>query len=241
MKEMFQTLWKALILDDDTFRRWRDHPNVFLNGLILIVVVSLIAGSIPFVVDLVERVSPFDFAQVRREMDEGMEVWRQFMPDDPEFQRQFNENWEWGLRMGERFAQLRPPLGNVFSGFFEALSSYLSSPLSSLGNWMLYAALVLLAAQLLGGKGTLPIWLGTSALYVIPTLLGILRPVQCVGGLLALIGFGWGLVIYIKALTVSAELDWGKAILAVFAPAVVLFLLLLAFVSTLVAWLALWF
>jgi hypothetical protein len=54
--------------------------------------------------------------------------------------------------------------------------------------------------------------------YVVPGLLGVLSPVPCVGGILLFIGTVWAIVVYVKATSVAAQLDTGRAILAVIAP-----------------------
>jgi hypothetical protein len=62
-----------------------------------------------------------------------------------------------------------------------------------------------------------------------------------VGWLLALIGVIWSIVIYVKAVSVATDLDAGRAVLAVIAPAVVIVLLglLVAILATI--WLILLF
>jgi hypothetical protein len=78
-------------------------------------------------------------------------------------------------------------------------------------------------------------------LYVIPGLLGLLGPVPCLGGVLGLIGLVWSIVVYIKATSVAAGLDTGKAVLAVFAPFIVLLLLGILLAILAIAWLAIVF
>jgi hypothetical protein len=51
--------------------------------------------------------------------------------------------------------------------------------------------------------------------------------IPCLGSILALIAFVWGLVIYVKATVVSHELSVGRALVAVFVPMAVIVLLVL--------------
>ena len=77
-----------------------------------------------------------------------------------------------------------------------------------------------------------------TSLYIIPGLLAVLRPVPCLGSLLALIGTIWSIVVYIKAVSIATDLDAGRSILAVLAPFIVLFLLGILLSVMGVAWLA---
>ncbi|MGD9144567.1 MAG: hypothetical protein PVI80_03315, partial [Anaerolineae bacterium] len=88
MGSLLSTLWRTVILDDAGYQEWRERPNLFLRGITLIIVVSLVAGLLTFVFNLVNQVRPVNVDQITA----GMTQWQQFVPVelDPEFQ----EFWE---------------------------------------------------------------------------------------------------------------------------------------------------
>jgi len=107
---------------------------------------------------------------------------------------------------------------------------------------------VMLAAKLLGGTGRLQEFLGTAALSSVPYLLLILSWVPCLGSVLGLVAWVWGILIWVAATAVAHgwtapvtapegevtryQVSWGKAILAVILPVLALFVL--AFVIALI-------
>jgi hypothetical protein len=133
-------------------------------------------------------------------------------------------------------ARIPTPLPQGVNGFFTALGTWLSRALAALGGWLFYGALVLLFVNWLGGTAKLPQFFGMVALYVIPGLLGLLSPIPCVGGLLALIGAIWSIVVYVKATSVVSGLDTGRSIVAVLAPFFALLLLVILLSALLVLW-----
>jgi len=132
--------------------------------------------------------------------------------------------------------QVQAPLPQGITGFFSAFGSWLNGVLAAIGGWLFYGALMLFAANALGGSAKMRDFYGTVALYVVPGLLGILSPVRCIGGLLGLVGLIWGIVIYVKATSVVSDLDLGRATVAVLAPAIVLFLLGILISIALLLW-----
>ena len=141
--------------------------------------------------------------------------------------------------MVREITEVRSPLPRGVSGFLQALGTWLSSALASIAGWMIYGVMVLIAVNLLGGGAKLPDFLGMVSLYVVPSLLGVLaalagtltsiRYLGVLMGILAfllgLIALVWTIVVYIKAVAVVSKLDTGRAILAVCAPVLVLFVL----------------
>jgi hypothetical protein len=79
------------------------------------------------------------------------------------------------------------------------------------------------------------------SLYVIPGLLGLLRPVPCLGALLAFVGLIWGIVVYVKAISVASDLDVGRSVLAFFAPLIILVLLGILLATLIVVWMVIVF
>jgi hypothetical protein len=122
-----------------------------------------------------------------------------------------------------------------------AVGSWLSRALVAIGGWLFYGALVLIAANLLGGSAKLPDFLGMVSLYAIPGLLAIVSPLFPCLCIFGLIGAIWSIVVYVKATAVATGLDGGRAVLAVIAPAVVLWLLGMLVGALAVVWLAIIF
>jgi hypothetical protein len=227
MGSMLVTIFRTAIFDDAAYREWRERPNLFLRGIVLIVLVTLIAGLITFGVNLVNNISPVNMADVRDEIEQAFEMQYQWNPgfQDPEIRAMMEETLDVIVPMVTDIAQIEAPLPRGITGFFQAVGVWLSRALSAIGGWLLYGALVLIAVKLLGGSAKLPDFMGTVALYAIPGLLGILNPVFCVGNILVIIGALWSIAVYVKAVSVASDLDLGRSVLAVFAPAIAIVLL----------------
>jgi hypothetical protein len=241
MGEMLGTLLRTLVLDDSAYQDWRDRPNLFLRGIVLIAIVILIAGLIVFAVNLVNQVRAPDLDQIEQEIRQGFEMQSRFNPGmqnmPPEVKKMMDQMIDTIIPMVKDISQIQAPLPRGISGFFTATGAYLSRVFGALGSWMLYGALVLIAVNLLGGSAKLPDFLGMSALYSLPLLLTLLTPIPCVGALLGLIGWIWAIVVYVKAVSVASDMGGGKSVLAVFAPLIVLILLGILLAILWIVWL----
>jgi len=239
MTDLLGTLLRTAILDDAAYQEWRERPNLFLRGIVLILLVTLLAGIISFGVNLFQRVTAPDAAEIERAVRQGFEESFRYNPAwqemDPEARWMVERTIDTFVPMIVDIASVETPLPRGIAGFLEALGGWLTRALTAIGGWLFYGALVLIFVNLLGGSAKLPDFLGMVALYSIPALLGLLRPVPCLGGLLAFAGMIWSIVVYIKAVSVASDLDAGRAILATIAPLAILSLL--AFVLTLL-WLS---
>jgi hypothetical protein len=250
MSGLLNTLLRTVVLDDDAYREWKERPNLFLRGILLIVVVSLVAGLVTFGVNLVSGVRPVDMAKVEQEIRNSFEQQSRWNPayQDPEMRQMMEQMMDVVIPMTKDLTQVPSPLPRGVRGFFEALGGWLSRALSAIGGWLLYGALVLVVANLLGGSAKLPAFLGTVSLYAIPgllglltSLLGLLGPLSCLGGLLGLVAMVWSIVVYVKATSVATGLDGGRAVVAVFAPFVVLLLVGILLAILVVLWMAILF
>lgn len=242
MSALMTTLRDILLLRTPAYEQFRDRKDAMKRGVLILLVCFLVAGSAAFIVDFVNSVRPIsmeDADQFRQEFQRNMELWQQFMPQDDQFRQQFMEqffdNFESGFRIGVAIDSLDTPLPRGLARWFEALGAWLTSALGHLGGWLAYAIWVLLFAKLLGGSGGLDRFLGLTALFAVPNMLGVFSPIPCLGPFVAFVGWLWGVAIYVKAVQVSQRLDTGKAILAVILPALVLavIVLILAFISLL--------
>jgi hypothetical protein len=243
MGDLFKILFRTTILDDAAYQAWGERPNLFLRGIVLIVVITLVAGLVSLGVNLVNKVKPVDMAAIEEQINKQLELQSQFNPglQDPKTRAMINDMMNTILPMISRIVSIKPPLGHGISGLLEAVGTWVSQALAAIGGWLFYGALVLIAVRLLGGMARLPEFLGMVSLYVIPGLLGLLSPVPCLGAILALAGTIWGIVVYVKAVSVSSGLDTGRSILAVFAPLLVIILLSLVVAVLFALWLVILF
>ena len=245
MSAMFNTLLRTLILDDGAFQEWRERPNLFLRGIALILVVTLVAGFIVFAVDMVNSVRPVRMAEIEKQIREGFEMQERFNPGlrdmPPPVRAMMDDMMDVITSMVTEIVSVDAFLPRGVSGFLGAVGRYVTAALASLGGWIFYGALVLVAVNLLGGSAKLPDFLGMVSLYVIPGLLGLLRPVPCLGAFLALLGLIWGIVVYVKAVSVASDLDLGRSVLAFFTPLIVLVVLGVVLTTLMVIWMVIVF
>jgi hypothetical protein len=239
MGSLLNTLWKTVILDEAGYQEWRERPNVFLRGITLIIVVSLVAGLLTFVFNLYNQVRPVDMDQMTASLTE----WQQFVPVelDPEFQEFWEDMVDVLVPMIRDLSEVQAPLPRGIVGFFNSFGAWLSRALTAIGGWIFYGVLVLLFVNLLGGSAKLPDFLGTVALYIVPGLLVLFGPIPCIGAILAFIGTVWSIVVYMKATSVTGNLDAGRAILAVLAPALSIFVLGIVMAALVSLWFAIIF
>ena len=243
MTEMLGTLARTLILDDAAYQEWRERPNLFLRGVVLILIVTLIAGIITFAVSLINQTKPIDELEIRESIEQSFEMQERFNPawQDPQARKMIEGMVEIIVPMVTDIAQIEAPLPRGIVGLFQSVGNWVSRAAAAIGGWLAYGALVLIFVNLLGGSAKLPDFLGMVALYAIPGLLALLQPVPCLGAILGLIGTIWAIVVYIKAVSVSADLDGGRAIVAVLAPIVVVSLLIFVLGILWVTWLVIIF
>jgi hypothetical protein len=222
--EMLQLARGALSLDTQTFVAQREARDTFRKGVLFIVVITLLAGSLSLIVSTVKGFLPPRWDAQRDEVEDQISQVFKFLPFemDAKTERMIVGSIEAGLDIGFEIAQLPTPLPRPVKDFLQALGGWVTAPLLRLGRWMGYAFWVLLVAKLLGGRATLSQMLGCTALYVAPRILTILQVIPCLGPILAFVAFVWGLVIYIKATAVANELGPGRALLAAILPAAVL-------------------
>jgi hypothetical protein len=239
MGSLLNTLWRTVILDDAGYQEWRERPNVFLRGITLIIVVTLVAGLLTFVLNLVDQVRPVRVDQ----LEQSLTQWQQWMPFplEPEFQEFWEGMVDVMVPMIRDLSEVQAPLPRGIVGFFNSFGTWLSRTLAGIGGWMFYGVLVLLFVNLLGGSAKLPDFLGTVALYIVPGLLVLFGRIPCIGAVLAFVGTVWSIVVYMKATSVAGNLDTGRTILAVLAPALSIFALGILLAALVALWFAILF
>jgi hypothetical protein len=228
MNQFLSMVRGVILLDTGTYEGLRDRKDAMKRGVLILLVCFLIAGSSAFLVSLVDNIRPFTLEQadqVQQQVEESFQQALQFMPPGDEFTQmfmdQFMENFKSGLGIGVAIDSIKTPLPRGVAGFFVSVGGWVTQTFAHLGAWLAYGSWVLLFAKLLGGNGGVDRFFGVTALYAIPNLLGIFGPIQCIGGLLGLVGWIWGVLVYVKGVQVTQRLSAGKAILAAILPVLI--------------------
>ncbi|NOZ27337.1 MAG: hypothetical protein GXP39_04695 [Chloroflexi bacterium] len=251
---VWQTFRGVMTLRTETFVSFRDDPGGLRRGIVWLIAVTLIAGSLVFVTDLAQSLRPVEvqIEAMQQGMEEGLRQMQRFMPPGsvpPEVLDQITEGFKVGVKIATEIASLPTILPRPIAAFLESLGEWWSTPFARMGRWLGYALWVMLAAKLLGGRGGLRGFLATTSLYAVPQVITILRPVPFLGALLGWIAAVWGWLIYVKATAVahgwvetvpteSGEVlertRWGRAIAAVLLPLLVCVILALLLVMVVV-------
>lgn len=233
MSALLPLLRGILVLDQGVFERLRDSKHAMRTGIITLLVVFLIAGSLQFLVSVVNNVRPFtaqEAGDVQAQARQFIEPLLQRLPEtDPAAQAmldQFLQNLDAGTQMGVEIDSLRTPLPRFVSRSLQSIGVWVSQPFAHLAAFLFYSIWVLLFAKLLGGNGGVDRFLGVTALYSVPHLLAFFRPVPCLGPVLVLFGVVWGWLIYVRAVQVTQRLSAERAILAAVLPALLLVLVI---------------
>ncbi len=233
MENLAGTVKGIILLENETYERLLAAENSMKIGIYFLLACFLIVAIPGLVTDTIDNVQPFTAERAAAMQDEfmqGMEIAAQFMPAESEefqiFMEQFRENFAFGASIGAAIDALPRPLPYAVGGFFQALGSWISSPFIHLASWMSYAIWVLLFAKISGGRGETGRFFGSTALYAVPNLIGVLAFIPFMGAVFRLVGVIWGWVVYVKALQISQDFAVGKAILVAILPVVVVLVLL---------------
>ena len=228
MKELLQFAWDALLFKDEAYTQHAARADVLKRGLTLLVLATLLAGSLPFIVDVIGDLRLGSVEAQRREAEQSiqelvtsMAPLRDLFGMPPGFEREMLAGLRTGMEIGFSIAELPTPLPRPLGQLLQNLGAFLSLPFSRLAGWIGYALWVLLIAKFLDGKATLSQMLGTTALYAVPHVLGILSFVPCLEAVLGLAATVWGIAIYVKAVAVANDFSIGRAIAATVVPALV--------------------
>jgi hypothetical protein len=125
----------------------------------------------------------------------------------------------------EEAVALQPPLGVTFSRLITFLGDWLATPLHVAVSYFPLVLVALLAAKMLGGKGTIVQHVLGMALAIAPAFLlfftftGDLGPeatsfeyaLNVIGRVLSLIAIAWAVAILIKSLAVAHEFSYWRA------------------------------
>ncbi len=239
MRTWIRSLWDVVIFRTEAYQRLSDRRDAFMQGFLVIVVVALLAGLPGFVNQFVKGLRPAgsELSDVRAGLREAMQQMAPYLtgmgvPSGMEDQvlQQIEQNMESGLNIASEIENLPTALPKPIARTLEAMGAWLSVPFSSAGfplgaavlaTWLGYGIWVMLAARLMGGRGTLAGFFGATALFAVPHVLDFFRWVPYVGSWLGVIAFIWGVAIYMKATAVSHKFQGVLGVVAVLLPLVV--------------------
>ncbi len=233
MNEMINTLKGVVLLDDKTYQSFLASDNVMKRGIFILLACFLIVALPSSLITLADNVTPFTQERAQEFTEQflqGFEIAEQFMPQNEGsaiFLEQFKENFAYGVRFGVEIDALPRPLPRAVGGFFQAFGGWISAPFAHLGAWLGYAIWVLLFSKMTGGFGGTKNFLGLTALYAVPNLLGFFSFIPFLGSVVAFVGVVWGWFVYTKGIVVSQEFSMGKAILVTILPVLLMFILIL--------------
>lgn len=197
------------------------------QGLGLVVVTGLLAGTLPFLVNWVVAARVGTALPLARAAEE--------------FQRRADQLSATPLPLqvwaetANSIAGMSPRLPGWVAAGLSALGQWINLPLNWLTLWVVYGLAVLVIAKLLGATTTLPRFYAATAYGFAPLILTLFSPIPCLGWLATLVAVVWALMVYIHAVQVTTALSFGKALLASILPAVILALVSLVLLGTVLA------
>jgi hypothetical protein len=229
MKELLEFAWDVLLFRDEAYAQHVARADVLKRGVALLVLVTLLAGLIPFFVNVINDLRLASVEARRQEAEVGIQEFvksldavRPYLDLPPGFEKQMIAYNKAGMGIGFGIEDLPTRLPKPVGRVLRDLGAFLSLPFSRLAGWMGYALWVLLVAKLLGGRATVSQMLGATALYAVPHILDFLGFVSCLGPMIGLVATVWGIAIYVKALTVASDFSIGRAITATIVPALII-------------------
>jgi hypothetical protein len=226
MRELLQLAWDVLLFRHEAYAQHIARSDVLKRGLALLVAVTLVAGTLSLIVNLISDLRPMSIEAQRQEAEQGIREFtnslrdmRQYFDIPPDVVEQMTGYARAGMEMGLRIEALPTRLPKPVGRALTDLGAFLSLPFSRMASWIGYTIWVLLVAKLLGGRAKVPQVLGATALYAVPHVLDILGFVPCLGGVLGLVATVWGIAIYVKAMAVVNNFSIERAIVATVVPA----------------------
>jgi hypothetical protein len=215
-----ELMGKALVLEADPFVTLVDDDNPWVEGLFLVFCVGVALGIAHLLGGLLLTASLPPAEALRETMLQGWHDLAALLAPasagSAQLDASFRQVWNWGA---------------TFAGLQGGWARLLIATLPLVGlllEWLVYGLASHLAARALGGTGKLNQTLGATALIAAPHLLGLLTvaPFVSVSPLLLT---AWTLLITYRAVQVSHDLPWPRAVVAALAAPVVVLLLSFGF------------
>ncbi len=212
---------KALVLDNDPFEAMVDDDNPWMEGFVLVVVVSLLAGlALALGGWLTAATLPAPEAALTTLLQGGRQLAALLSLPAPVVEQVIEDVWA------------LMTLGTGYAGGWSHLLPIISVPGMALVWWVFFSVAAFGIARAFGGNGALRTTFGATALAVAPLSFLILS-IAPFAGVSSVMVAVWGALIGYRAIHVAQELDWRRAALTtliVYAlAAVVVLLLMVAF------------
>ena len=210
MGAWIRTLWDAALFKTEAYERLRDRRDAFMQGFFVIVVVALLVGLPGFVTQLARSFRPpeAEIADARSGFQAFMDGITPFLgqmglPAEAQgpILEQAKANFESVATMIAEIEALPTALPRPIGKTLTAFGAWVSHPFGAAGfplsaavlaTWLGYGIWVMLAAKLMGGRGTLTGFFGTTALFAVPHVLDFFRWVPYVGRVPGLRGLHLG-------------------------------------------------
>ncbi|RME48248.1 MAG: hypothetical protein D6791_03800 [Chloroflexi bacterium] len=219
----------ALLIRPRPFEEMAFGRATLRPAIAVVLAVGLIIGLIGALAGVGElvRPQPFSVDDFMTQFEESLRFSESFAtdPQAEEFMVMYRDSARAFAQAIAKIMELPTPLPGFFGRLLKWVGAWLSAPLALLGKWFFVSIWIMLFARLLGGRGSLLGYLRASSLSALPHVLGAFAFLPAVGGLMALVGSVWGLVVNYRAVQVSHGLSSDRAVLAVLLPYLVLLLL----------------
>jgi hypothetical protein len=203
-------IWSALWFQESAYAEVRDDANPLARGLVIVLLVTIIAGVAGALGVGFDRLTSPDMQSVRQIVLEGLQEmqWYRQMTEGPggdEFERQFVQNYDlwWNLS---------PALFGAPS-LSGAAAALCLTPVAGVLSWLIAGSITYLAARLLGGKGGFGPTLGVMALATTPQVLGVFTILP--GLEVAAVTGWWSLALTYWAVRSAHGLTWQRNLLTV--------------------------
>jgi hypothetical protein len=214
----FRMAIDALLLRDDAYRSMRDAENPVRRGLALIIAIGLVVALAGIVGAALFQWTTPDFNAIQDEVWDSMISMSWMDEIAAEDRDDVVNSMQQGYDMGWRIADMFIPT------VAKAAAAVILKPLGMIVFWLIYGLLAFVTARVLGGRGSLSVTYGVTALAAAPQLLGVFQIVPTV----QTAGLGvWTIACSFLALKSAHGLSTGRTFWATVVPYALMFLLLL--------------
>ena len=218
MKEMVTMVWDSLFLDRAPYARILADGQPLKRGALIVLLLSVLVAVSMLIGTLLSWTMTPKLDAIQTLIYQTMEKMGAFdeMSGVAGAMGDFDKSWgmAWQIMPGLFGA---PSPGGAFANL-------IIQPFSMLVGWLIYGLLVYLFARMMGGQGSLTNTLAATALAFAPQILNLVLiiPGAVVGSVIGL----WMLLCRYVAVQTVHDLTWGRALLVVVLPKVLLFIIL---------------
>jgi hypothetical protein len=189
------------------------------QGLGLVVLAGLVAGALPFLVNLIIGIragTALPLVRLAGALSERSASGAGPGGGDPLSAALPLDVW---AETARTIAGLDPLLPGWIAALLSALGEWVNWPLNWLTFWLVYGLGVLLVAKLFGAPTTVQRFYAATSYAFVPLVLTGLAPIPCVGGLASVVALFWMFALYVHAVQVVTDVGIPKAVISVLLPA----------------------